>query len=108
MTDVSLVLETSALLAYAGGVTKVGARIRDAADDTEHVVVPALCLAEAYRRTDSDGWHMLDVLVVHPNVIVAPVERDMCGVLGGGRDQSRRWTWRRRPSRRQAGRWPAS
>jgi hypothetical protein len=47
------------------------------------VVIPALCLAEAYRRTDSDGWHLLDVLAEHPNVIVTPVERDMCGILGG-------------------------
>jgi hypothetical protein len=29
------------------------------------------------------GWHLLDVLADHPNVLVAPVEHDMCSVLDG-------------------------
>jgi hypothetical protein len=83
MSEAGIVLETSAVLGYADGVITVGARIRKAADEARSVVVPALCLAEAYRQTDGDGWHLLDVLATHPHVVVAPVERDMCGVLGG-------------------------
>lgn len=83
MAEAHVVLETSALLAYARGSTSVGEHLARASEDAEDVVVPALCLAEAYRRIDSDGWHLLDVLAGHPNVVVTPVEGDMCGVLGG-------------------------
>jgi hypothetical protein len=83
VAEAQIVLETSVLLAYAKGSEWVGEHLTRAAQDAEDVVVPALCLAEAYRRTDSEGWHMLDVLAVHPSVVVTPVERDMCSVLGG-------------------------
>lgn len=83
MRTPAVVLDTSALLGYAEGSLVVGERLARAARRTQTVVVPALCLAEAYRRTDSDGWRLLDVLAAHPNVVVAPVEQDMCAVLGG-------------------------
>ncbi|MEJ3744530.1 hypothetical protein WEI85_14695 [Actinomycetes bacterium KLBMP 9797] len=83
MANAGLVLETSAVLGYAEGLPEVGTHIARLAKRAEDVVIPALCLAEAYRRIDSDGWHLLDVLAEHPNVIVTPVERDMCSILGG-------------------------
>lgn len=83
MSNAGLVIETSAVLRYADGSIAVGDRISRAADDAEDVVIPALCLAEAYRQANSDGWHLLDVLAAHRHVVVAPVERDMCSVLGG-------------------------
>jgi hypothetical protein len=83
VTDVSLVLDTSAVLAYGRDAPEVGARISDAADQGRLVLVPALCLAEAYRRTDNEGWHLLDVLASLPNVTVPGISHGDCQHLGG-------------------------
>lgn len=83
MRDVAVVLETSAALSYAEGSLVVGELLARVADNARVAIVPALCLAEAYRRVDDGGWRRLEVLAGHPNVVVTPVEQDMCAVLGG-------------------------
>ena len=80
---IGLVLDTTALVAYTSGVESVGIRVAQAADDSLEVIVPALCLAQAYREAGRDTYRLLDVLVQIPNVVVGPVERRHCSVLGG-------------------------
>lgn len=83
MSEPALVLDTDAALAYAHGSFSVGSRISEAADAGDVVIVPALCLAEAYRRAESDAWHYLDVLSNLDGVAVTRVEPDDPPTLGG-------------------------
>jgi hypothetical protein len=83
VTDAGLVLDTSAALAYTEGSLAVGLRIVDAGDEGLAVLLPALCLAEAYRRVDTVGANLLELLADLPHVDVTPVERDLCPFLGG-------------------------
>ncbi|WP_033344502.1 hypothetical protein [Catenuloplanes japonicus] len=78
-----LVLDTSAILSYTAGSEFVGERIAKTADQGLEVVVPALCLSQAYREADSEQWHYLDVLSTLPQTVVAPVELNMCAIMGG-------------------------
>ncbi|GHJ14370.1 MULTISPECIES: hypothetical protein [unclassified Micromonospora] len=83
MADPGLVLDTACLLAYSEGAETVGEQIVQVADRGQSVLVPALCLAEAYRRVTTDGWRLLDILGDLDQVVVAPVAHDMCMFLGG-------------------------
>ncbi|WP_433687005.1 hypothetical protein ACQP0I_25480 [Micromonospora carbonacea] len=83
MSEAGLVLDTSCLLAYSEGTEAVGEQIAKVADKLQGVVVPALCLAAAYRQVTSDGWPLLDILGDLEQVVVTPVEHDMCAILGG-------------------------
>jgi hypothetical protein len=83
VTDVGLVLDTDALLSYADGSDRVGAFIADTADAGFTVLIPATCLAAAYRAVAGAGWPYLDVAASLPHVMVAPLEHDHCAVLGG-------------------------
>lgn len=83
MNQAALVLDTDAILAYAKGSGEVGKRIFEAADAEDFVVVPALCLAEAYRRAESGERRYLDVLSNLDAVVVTPVEPNDALLLGG-------------------------
>lgn len=83
MSRPALVLDADAVLACARGSFDVGERICAAADVGDFVLVPALCLAEAYRRADRDAWHYLDVLSNLDATVVTPVEPDDPPVLAG-------------------------
>ncbi|MFC4146891.1 hypothetical protein ACFO0M_11585 [Micromonospora mangrovi] len=83
MTDAGLVLDTACLLAYCEGTETVGEQIAEVADRRQSVIIPALCLAEAYRRVHTDGWRLLDTLGDLAHVEVASVTHDMCMFLGG-------------------------
>ncbi|WP_405099906.1 hypothetical protein [Micromonospora sp. NBC_01412] len=83
MTDAGLVLDTSCLLAYSEGAEAVGEQIAKVADKLQVVIVPALCLAAAYRQVTSDGWPLLDIVGALEQVVVTSVEHDMCATLGG-------------------------
>ncbi|GAB3943846.1 hypothetical protein [Micromonospora vulcania] len=83
MTDAGLVLDTACLLAYSEGVEAVGEQIAKVADKRQSVIVPALCLAAAYRQVAHDGWPLLDIVGDLDQVVVTPVEHDMCAILGG-------------------------
>ncbi|WP_433263610.1 hypothetical protein ACQPWR_26725 [Micromonospora vinacea] len=83
MTDAGLVLDTNCLLAYSEGMEAVGEQIAKVADKGYRVIVPALCLAAAYRQVTSDGWPLLDIVGDLERVMVTPVEHDMCAILGG-------------------------
>ena len=73
MTDPGLVLDTACLLAYSEGTEAVGEQIAAVADRGQTVIVPALCLAEAYRQVAVDT---IDVLLAE--------HLDVDGALRGG------------------------
>jgi hypothetical protein len=53
-----LVLDTSAITAFAAGSVNVGEPIAEVHDEGGRVVVPVVCLIEAARQVGefSDGW----------------------------------------------------
>lgn len=83
MTEVSLVLDTAAVLAYANGTDDVGELMAEAADGGRGVLIPSTCLATAYHRVVGDGWRYLDILATLPQTVIAPLTGEQCSVLGG-------------------------
>jgi hypothetical protein len=81
--DVGLVLDADAILAYSRGRYGIGELLTQAADEGVAVAVPALCLAEAYRRADSARYPYLELLTALPHVVVTRVEPSDCLFLGG-------------------------
>jgi hypothetical protein len=80
---VTAVLDTGALLAYTRGSDTVGEVLLVTADYSDIVVIPATCLAAAYRDVDERGWDLLDLLTALDHVSIAPLEHEHCAVLGG-------------------------
>jgi hypothetical protein len=83
MTDVALILDADALLAYAGGSERIGAFIAKAADDGKSVLIPATSLADAYCRADSHRFPYLDVIATLSWVDIVPLDRELCLFVGG-------------------------
>lgn len=83
MRDVGVVLDTGALLAYAAGPSEVGEYLVEVADRGQVALIPATCLASAYRDVRSDGWDLLDLVANLEHTVVSPLEYDHCAVLGG-------------------------
>jgi hypothetical protein len=82
MTTAGLVLDADAVSAYARGSMDVSGHIFDVADVNGEVIVPALCLAEAYRTAEGTEHDYLALLQAHPHVVVVPVEEPDCWVIG--------------------------
>jgi hypothetical protein len=83
MTEVSLILDADALLAYARGSERIGTLIAESADDGKSVLIPATSLADAYRRVDSDGLRYLDIISTLSWVDIVPLDRELCPFVGG-------------------------
>jgi hypothetical protein len=79
---VGIVLDTAALLAYATGDIRVGEIVALLADRGEIVVVPAACLATAYRDVEPDGATLLDLIAGLDHVAVTPLMAEHCAVAG--------------------------
>ena len=77
-----IVLDTAALVAYAAGDLRVGEIVALLADRGETVVIPAACLATAYRAVDAKGSSLLDLIAGLDHVIVAPLAREHCTAAG--------------------------
>jgi hypothetical protein len=69
----SLVLDTSAIVAYAQGSVDVGEPISEVRDSGGVVLVPLVCLVEAAREVDDD---MLHLLTEHPACELEPLTGD--------------------------------
>jgi hypothetical protein len=80
--SVTVVLDTSAVLAYTKGSIAVGELLSIVADDGDTALVPAACLAEAYRRLVDDGDELLGVLASVPCVEVAALSADQAASVG--------------------------
>jgi hypothetical protein len=83
MRNVGVVLDTAALLAFAKGSHGMGKYVAGLADHDEAVLIPATCLASAYRDVDDIGSNMLDLIASLDHSMVSALERDHCAVLGG-------------------------
>jgi hypothetical protein len=68
----ALVLDTSAIVAYAGGSVDVGEPMAEVGDAGGVVVVPVVCLVEAARKVDDD---MLRGAGRQPGVRTGAVDR---------------------------------
>ncbi len=79
----SLVLDSPAIRAYAAGTHGVGGMLARISAGGEIAIIPALCLAEAYRSATTDEALVLDLLHDLPVTVVTPVVADDCAVLGG-------------------------
>ncbi|RAO58956.1 hypothetical protein [Micromonospora saelicesensis] len=78
----AFVLDTPALLAFAGGDENVAARIAVASDRRLTVVIPAGCLASAYRHIPQEGWWVLDLLAALRPTQVMALTADCSAALG--------------------------
>ncbi|MEU4529681.1 hypothetical protein AB0F49_15760 [Micromonospora ureilytica] len=78
----AFVLDTPALLAFACGNEEVAAKISVASDRRLTVVIPAGCLASAYRQTPQEGWWVLDLLASLRPTRVRALTADCSAALG--------------------------
>lgn len=83
MRPVGLVLDTAALVACANRDHRVGEHLAAVADRGMTVLIPAACLAAAYRDSADGGWDLLDLIGTLDHAVVSPLERGHCAVLGG-------------------------
>jgi hypothetical protein len=65
-----LVLDTSAIVAYAAGSVDVGEPIAEVHSEGGQAVIPIVCLIEAARQVGDD---MPQLLIGHPAVAVEPL-----------------------------------
>jgi hypothetical protein len=74
VTDIAVVLDTSALLGYADGNVAVGELIAEVADEDRRVAVPAACFAQARAAVDDDvaAAHLL-LLTSAPTISIEPL-----------------------------------
>ena len=87
MTDIAVVLDTSALLGYVDGHIAVGELIAEVADEERLVAVPAVCFAQARAAVNDDvaAAHLL-LLTSAPAITIEP--------LGFARPDTAESTWR--------------
>ena len=72
-SPIRLVLDTSAVLAYAAGSFDLGETMTEVIDEGARFAVPALCLAEAARQVDDDQAPTLALLATHTAAVVVPL-----------------------------------
>ncbi|MFY1693913.1 MULTISPECIES: hypothetical protein [unclassified Solwaraspora] len=68
--SVRLVLDTSAILAYAAVSTDVGETIAEVVDEGGSFALPVVCLAEASRRVPEHQASGVSLLAEHPYAVV--------------------------------------
>jgi hypothetical protein len=71
-----LVLDTTAVLAYAHGSEAVGETIREVVDEDAGYAIPVICLAEAAAQVDGRQLPLLDLLVAHSHALEVPLPHD--------------------------------
>ncbi|MFS8480207.1 MAG: hypothetical protein FWJ93_14850 [Micromonosporaceae bacterium] len=79
---VTLVLDTSAVLAYAKGSIAVGELLSIITDDGDTVLIPATCLAEAHRRLADGEDRVLTILSTIPCVELSPLLPEQSAKVG--------------------------
>ncbi|WP_326559679.1 hypothetical protein [Micromonospora sp. NBC_01796] len=78
---IRLVLDTSAILAYARTSIAVGETIAEVVDEGGRFAIPAVCLAEASRLADDDQTPRLLLLSQHVCAVVTTTPDDEWRVL---------------------------
>jgi PIN domain len=80
---VTVVLDTSAVLAYTKGSIAVGELLAIVADDGDTVLIPASCLAAACRHVANGGDEaLLRLLSTAPSVALAPLTPEQAMEVG--------------------------
>jgi hypothetical protein len=69
---IRLVLDTSAIVAYAAASIHVGETIAEVVEEGGRIGAPAVCLAEAARRLDDSLVVGVTLLTQHPSCVVLP------------------------------------
>jgi hypothetical protein len=88
--SIRIVLDTTAIVAYAGTSLAVGETITEVGDEGAYVGLPVACLAEAYRRVTEDQLVGISLLVEHPSVLVVDTDpADWLALAGLARDLDR-------------------
>jgi len=74
VTDIAVVLDTSALLGYVDGHVSIGELVAEVADEERLVAVPAVCFAQARAALDDDvaAAHLL-LLTSAPTITIEPL-----------------------------------
>jgi hypothetical protein len=80
--SVTVVFDTSAVLAYVKGSVAVGELISIIADDGDAVLVPASCVAAASQHVRKDDEAMLGILAGAPCVVLAPLTPEQAIEVG--------------------------
>jgi hypothetical protein len=79
---VTVVLDTSAIVAYTKGSVAVGELLSIIADDGDTVLIPASCLAAAGRQLGHGEEALLGVLSTAPCVALAPLTPEQAIPVG--------------------------
>jgi hypothetical protein len=80
---VTVVLDASAVLAYAKGSVAIGELLSIVTDDGDSALIPATCLAAAARQLPLTEEVYLGVLSTVPCVVLAPLTADQAVRVGG-------------------------
>jgi hypothetical protein len=80
---IRLVLDTSAVLAYAATSINVGETIAEVVDEGGSFGVSVLCLAEASRLVGEEHAPGVPLLVQHPHCVVLPVLAEDWSAVAG-------------------------
>ena len=79
---VALVLDSSAMAAFAVGSGPVGELIMLVDEESQFVALPAAALAQAFARTSPDDRGVLRMLVRGARSVVAPLDAEICEGVG--------------------------
>jgi rRNA-processing protein FCF1 len=79
---VTLVLDTTAVLAYAKGSVAVGELLSIITDDGDTVLIPATCLAEASRQLTAADDALLSILSTIACVELSPLRTEHAAEVG--------------------------
>ncbi len=83
MTDVRVILDTSAVLAYATGSIHVGEVIAEITDEEATFGLPLPCLIEAARRIDRDDLSGVYLLEAHRHGAIVPDRPERWRTIAG-------------------------
>jgi hypothetical protein len=83
VTEVRIILDTSAILAYAAGSIHVGEVIAEVADEPADFAVPLPCLIEAARQTKADDLSGVYLLEAHRHGRIVPDRPDRWRTIAG-------------------------
>lgn len=79
---VTVVLDTTAVLAYTKGSIAMGELLSIITDDGDSALIPATCLAEAHRRVTGDVGALASILQAIPSVEMSPLLASQAAEVG--------------------------
>lgn len=70
---IRIVLDSTAITAYADRSLAVGEIITQAGEENALVALPVTCIAEAYQHIHEGDLPLIEVLVAHPSTVVVNI-----------------------------------